>query len=247
MPVSFSIITACRNAAGTLGAALDSLERQAGASVQHVVVDGASTDNTLELLHARPRAGRVLVSEPDHGFYDALNKGLVRCTGDVVGLLHANDVYAHDRVLARVGALFADGDVEAVYGDLEYVSAASGRVVRRWRAGEFTPGRLARGWMPPHPTFFARRSLYERLGGFDTRYRIAGDYDLLLRFLGRGGVRPAYLPEVLVRMRLGGMSNRSLANIARKSAEDYRALRANGVGGVAALAWKNLGKLGQFL
>jgi GT2 family glycosyltransferase len=137
--------------------------------------------------------------------------------------------------------------VEAVYGDLEYVSAASGRVVRRWRAGEFTPGRLARGWMPPHPTFFARRSLYERLGGFDTRYRIAGDYDLLLRFLGRGGVRPAYLPEVLVRMRLGGMSNRSLANIARKSAEDYRALRANGVGGVAALAWKNLGKLGQFL
>ncbi len=142
---------------------------------------------------------------------------------------------------------FAAPEVEAVYGDLEYVSQSDpGRVVRHWRSCAFEPGLLRRGWMPPHPTLYLRRSVYERLGGFDTRYRIAADYDLMLRVLRQLPGRAVYLPQVLVRMRLGGESNRSLSRILRKSREDYRALRENGIGGAGALVWKNLSKIPQF-
>jgi len=181
---------------------------------------------------------------------NGLNKGIARASGDVVdvvGILHGDDVYADAEVLARVAEAFADPAVDAVYGDLVYVSKDdTGRVIRRWRAGAYRPERLRWGWMPPHPTLFLRRSLYERFGGFDTRYCIAADYDLMLRMLTQLSGRVVYLPALLVRMRLGGISNRSLAKVLRKSWEDYRALRANGVGGVAALIWKNLSKLPQF-
>ena len=246
MELTISVITAVYNGAATIGDMLQSLDAQTWPGVQHVVIDGGSTDGTADIVRGRPRPGRVVLSERDRGIYDALNKGLRVCSGDVVGILHADDVYAHAQVLELVAAAFADPQTDAVYGDLEYVSSTSGRVVRRWRAGPYSPRRLGRGWMPPHPTLFVRRSVYERLGGFDTRYRIAADYDLILRFLGQGRLQPAYIPEVLVRMRLGGVSNRSLGNILRKSAEDYRALRRNAVGGLGALCWKNLSKLGQF-
>jgi len=137
--------------------------------------------------------------------------------------------------------------VDAAYGDLLYVSKDDPtRVVRTWRAGPFSQSRLAHGWMPPHPTLYVRRAAYQRLGGYDTSYRIAADYDCVLRLLGRGGLRAVYIPEVLVKMRVGGASNRSLKNIVQKSREDYRALRGNGMGGLRALAWKNLSKLPQF-
>jgi glycosyltransferase len=243
-----SIITAVFNRRDTIEDALDAVSRQDYAGIEHIVVDGASQDGTVEVLERRRSGIAVLVSERDDGIYDALNKGIGLATGDVIGFLHADDLFADDRVVSRIAAAFADPSVEAVYGDLDYVSRTDAqRVIRRWRAGTYSPRRLAWGWMPPHPTFYVRRRVYERLGGFDTRHRIAADYDCILRFLGRGGIVPAYIPEVLVRMRLGGESNRSVGNILRKSVEDYRALRVNGVGGMGALAWKNLSKLGQFL
>ena len=193
------------------------------------------------------RAQTVWLSEPDKGIYDALNKGLVRATGDVIGLMHSDDFFADEQVLVRVAAAFEDPDVDAAYGDLDYVARDdTSRIVRRWRAGEYQPARLARGWMPPHPTLYLRRSVIERWGGYNTRYQIAADYDAILRYFGQGKIRAAYIPHVLVKMRVGGESNRSLAKIWLKTGEDYSALRRNGVGGVGALAWKNLGKLGQF-
>jgi glycosyltransferase involved in cell wall biosynthesis len=242
-----SVVTAVLNRAATLAQALASVQAQQGVRVEHIVIDGGSTDGSLELLRAQGERIAVLVSEPDAGIYHALNKGLARATGDIVGFLHSDDVYAHERVLARVGAAFADPAVEAAYGDLDYVTPDAARVLRRWRAGPYARGRLARGWMPPHPAFFARRSVYERLGTFDTAFRIAADYDWLLRVLGAGGVQPAYIPEVLVRMRWGGASNRSLARLLRKSREDLRALRRHRIGGVGALLLKNLSKLPQFV
>jgi len=188
------------------------------------------------------------VSEPDRGIYDALNKGIARASGDVVGFLHADDVYASPDVLARVAEAFADPSVAAVHGDLQYVRKDdTARVVRHWRSSPFSPDRLRRGWMPPHPTLYVRREWYERIGGFDTRYRIAADYHSILRLFSQPGFRSAYVPEVFVKMRLGGASNRSLRNIVRKSREDLEALRRTGVGGVGTLTWKNLGKIGQFL
>jgi glycosyltransferase len=192
-------------------------------------------------------ARATLVSEPDHGIYDALNKGLVRASGDVVGLMHSDDSFADESVLALVAAAFSDPLVDAVYGDLEYVAKAdTSRVIRRWQSGEFSAARLAWGWMPPHPTLFLRRRVIEEWGCFDTQFRIAADYDAILRYFSQGKIRPAYIPRVLVKMRVGGESNRSLGRIWLKSREDYKALRRNGVGGVGALVWKNVSKLGQF-
>lgn len=241
-----SVITAVYNSAATLGDALDSVAGQAGADVEHVVIDGASTDGSTQLLQARRADFAVFVSERDSGIYDALNKGIARSSGEVVGFLHADDVFADAGVLGRVAREFQDPSVDAVYGDLVYVSARdTGKVVRRWTAQPFTPRRLGWGWMPPHPTLYVRRKWYDRLGGFDTRYRIAADYHFILRLFSQDGLRAAYVPEILVRMRLGGASNRSLASVLRKSREDYDALQRCEVGGVGALAWKNLSKLGQ--
>jgi glycosyltransferase len=226
---------------------LDSVARQRWHAREHVVIDGASRDGTLAILESHRYRLAMLVSEPDRGIYDALNKGIAHAKGDVIGFLHADDVFGDVDALSRVAKAFADPTVDAVYGDLQYVThEAPGRVVRQWTAQPFRPDLLRRGWMAPHPTLYARRRVYERLGGFDTRYRIAADYDFMLRLFSQPDLRVVYIPHVQVKMRVGGASNRSLANILRKSHEDLRALRSNRVGGLGTLAWKNFGKLGQF-
>jgi glycosyltransferase len=246
--VRISVVTAVFNARETVTIALDSALAQAGVDFELVVIDGGSTDGTLGVLSGYTGRIGTLLSEPDHGIYDALNKGIRSASGDVVGFLHSDDIFADSSVLSRVAAAFADPGVDAVYGDLVYVDRNDpDQVIRYWRAGEFSRERLGWGWMPPHPTFYVRRSVYERLGAFDISYRIAADYDCMLRFLGPGGLRVAYIPEVLVKMRLGGASNRTLRNIVQKSSEDLRALRSNGVGGIGTLIWKNVSKLPQFL
>lgn len=223
------------------------MQSQNHKDLEHVIVDGASTDGTLDILRSTLDARASLVSEPDHGIYDALNKGFARASGDVVGLMHSDDFFADESVLAQVAAAFSDPLVDAVYGDLEYVAKTdTNRVIRRWRSGEYSAARLAWGWMPPHPTLFLRRRVIEEWGGFDTQFRIAADYDAILRYFGQGKIRPAYIPRVLVKMRVGGESNRSLGRIWLKSREDYRALQKNGVGGIGALFWKNASKVGQF-
>ena len=248
MALRISIVTAVRNRAATVAATMESVRAQTWRGVEHIVVDGASTDGTLSVLDRYRDSIAQLVSEPDRGVYDALNKGIRRASGDVVGFLHSDDEYASPQALARVAAAFEDPSVDAVYGDLVYVSQHNPHhVVRYWRAGAYSQPKLALGWMPPHPTFYVRRELYEQLGGFDTRYRIAADYDHMLRLLWRGGVRPAYVPEVLVRMRTGGVSNRSLFTMLQKSCEDFGALRQNQLGGVKALLLKNMSKLPQFV
>ena len=241
------MITAVYNRHQTVGQALDSVLSQSYPAVESIVIDGASTDGTLAVLEPyRPRLG-VLISERDQGIYDALNKGLTHATGDVVGFLHADDVYEDREVLAKVAVAFRDPSVDAVYGDLVYVQHNNiSRVVRYWKSGPYDHVALSRGWMPPHPTFYVRRSVYERLGGFNTRYRIAADYDTVLRFLAVGKIGVAYVPEVLVRMRVGGISNRSLKTIFRKSCEDMNVLKLNQVGGFITLLQKNFYKLNQF-
>lgn len=248
MSLRVSIVTAVRNRADSIAAAMESVRAQNWAGIEHVVVDGASTDGTLEIL-ARYRDGiDRLISEPDAGVYDALNKGIRLATGDVIGFLHSDDEYASPDAVAAVARAFEDPNVGAVYGDLVYVSKRDPRqVVRYWKAGPYSRCKLALGWMPPHPTFYARRELYERMGGFDTRFKIAADYDHMLRMLWQGRVRPAYVQDVLVRMRTGGMSNRSVFTMLQKSCEDFAALRQNQLGGVKGLVFKNMTKLPQFV
>jgi len=242
-----SVITATWNCVSTIQHCMASVASQSYPHLEHVVVDGQSRDGTLQVLQACRSQIDTLVSEPDKGIYDALNKGLRLATGDVVGFLHADDVYADDQVLADVAAAFSDPSVQAVYGDLVYISNDSeNRLLRVWKAGRFRRELLGRGWMPPHPTLYLRRSIYDQVGGFDISYRISADYLSVLQIFSDPGLEVRYIPRVLVRMRAGGASNRSLRNLLVKSTEDLRALRKTGVGGPMTLMIKNLSKLGQF-
>lgn len=247
-PMLMSIVTAVYNRADTVGEAVASLRAQSFADWEHVVQDGGSQDATLEVLRAQADARMRLETGRDGGIYDALNRAFARTRGEVIGLLHSDDLLAGPEVLADVARAFADPAVDAVYGDLLYVAREDpSRVIRTWRSGPFRPALLRRGWMPPHPTLFLRRRVVERHGAFDTSFRIAADYDAVLRYFGQEGFTAVHLPQVLVRMRVGGESNRSLERILTKSREDYRALRRNRAGGLVALAAKNVGKIHQFL
>lgn len=245
--VKISIITATWNCDTTISDCLASVAAQTWNQREHIVIDGASTDLTFEILQQHRSQLAVLVSENDRGIYDALNKGIACASGDVIGFLHADDLYAHPDVLSHVAAAFSDPAVSAVYGDLQYVRQADVRhIVRHWQSTPFSVQCLTRGWMPPHPTLYVRRNWYERIGGFDTSYRISADYLSILKLFSAPDFNPKYLPEVMIKMRLGGASNRSFSNVLKKSSEDLRALHRSGVGGFITLTLKNIRKLRQF-
>lgn len=243
-----SVVTAVYNRVDTIEASVASTLSQKGVDLELVVQDGGSTDGTLAVLSGLDDPRIVLQSAPDHGLYDAINRGVFRARGEIIGLMHSDDMFAAPHILSDVARAFADPDIDGVYGDLDYVSAQdTSRVIRRWRSAPYAPEKLRRGWMPPHPTLYLRRRVFERWGGYDTAFQIAADYEAMLRYLVEGRIRLAYIPEVMVRMRVGGESNRSLGRILRKSREDYLAMRRHAVGGIGTLAAKNLSKLGQFI
>jgi glycosyltransferase len=229
---------------------LTSVARQNYSNKEHVIVDGASTDGTIEIINNYIDNIARFRSESDNGIYDALNKGIELATGEVVGFLHADDFYASDSVLSKIAKAFEDPTVCAVYGDLHYVSQQdTSRVIRRWRSKSYNSNSLSWGWMPAHPTLYVRRDWYSKIGGFDVSYRIAGDYLTILKLFTQPNFKTVYIPEVLVKMRLGGTSNKSLITIFNKSKEDWRALRSCGfsvTNALRAIMWKNFSKFSQF-
>jgi glycosyltransferase involved in cell wall biosynthesis len=232
MPLlKISIVTATWNSAATVADTLASVNAQTHPDVEQIIVDGGSSDATLTIVRAQGRRVSRLVSERDDGIYDAMNKGLSLASGDVVGLLNSDDFLASPDVLATVADAFADPSVDAVYGDLCYVRQhAPEQVVRYWRSGPFRAGAFARGWSPPHPTLYVRKSFYDEHGGFDTSYSIAADIDLMVRFFEVYGLRSVHLRKVLVGMRLGGASNKSVATILKQNREIWHSLREHGLG-----------------
>ena len=245
--LKISVVMAVYNRKKLIQGALDSALSQSYGAIEIIVVDGGSSDGTQEIIKKNCAQLGKFISEEDDGIYDALNKGIQNSTGDVVGFLHADDIFEDDDVLSRVADAFKDPNVEAVYGDLVYVSFDDvSRVIRYWRAGIYNAKSFTRGWMPPHPTFYVRRSVYERFGRFDTSYRIAADYDIMLRFLAVHKIHAQYIPTIFVRMRVGGVSNSSLLMVLQKSFEDIRVLRKNKIGGLWTLIQKNLRKISQF-
>jgi len=235
--VHISIITATYNAATTIADCLASVNAQT-VPVEHIIIDGASTDNTLDIVREiSPNAH--IVSEPDNGIYDAMNKGLKLATGEVIGILNSDDFYPNHDTLAKVAEAFTDPEVEACYGDLLYVTekaeAEKGgrsagdnfKTVRYWRSGNYTPGKFYWGWMVPHPTFFVRRSVYERFGNFNLDLGSAADYEIMVRFLVKHRIKTAYIPEVLVKMRTGGVSNATVNNRIQANIMDRKAWEVN--------------------
>jgi glycosyltransferase len=248
--LTISVITATWNCAETLPDCLASMASQDYAYREHIIIDGASTDGTIDVVNNHIDQVTVFRSEQDKGIYDALNKGINLASGDVVGFLHADDIYASYDVLSKITKVFEDPSVCAVYGDLEYVARHDvNQVIRRWTSNSFRQKDLGWGWMPAHPTLYVRREWYFSIGGFDRSYRIAADYLSILKMFNQTDFKSAYVPCVLVKMRLGGTSNKSLKSVMHKIGEDWRALRSCGFsfcGTVRAIAWKNFSKLSQF-
>jgi glycosyltransferase involved in cell wall biosynthesis len=225
-----AVITVVRNRADTIAETLGSVAEQSHRDLEHIVIDGASTDGTLEIVARQAGPSVRIVSEPDHGIYDAMNKGVRLSTGQVIGFLNADDVYAHPRVLADVAGLMQREGLDAVLGDAEFFRAdRPARPVRRYNSARFSPARIAWGWMPAHPAMFVRREVFERVGPFRTDYRIAGDFEFIARAFWPGKLRYRHLPEVLVRMRTGGVSTGGLRNTILLNREVLRACRENGI------------------
>ncbi len=225
-----SIITVCKNAAATIAGCIRSVQNQTHRELEHWIVDGASTDSTLAEIKASGHPREFLLSEPDEGLYEAMNKGLALASGEVIGFLHADDLYAHRRVLETVAGTMETGTLDACYADLAYVDPKDlNRITRFWKSEPYRPGLFRKGWMLPHPTFFARREVYEKLGNFDTRFTIGADWDLLLRFVEVNRIPTQYIPDLWIKMRTGGASNRSLTNIVLNNRQCLRAFAKYGL------------------
>ncbi len=243
-----TIITASFNNSSTLPQTIDSLLSQSFKNIEYLIIDGNSTDGTKEIISSYSSKISKYLSEKDSGIYDALNKGIALATGDIIGFLHADDTYASPEILEKVSAAFAQSpDIWAVYGDLQFVSQYdTSKIIRKWKSKPFQKSLLAKGWMPAHPTLFLRREVYEKYGPFDTRYRIAADYDFILRIFSQPSFSALYIPEVFINMRMGGASTGNLKNLFQKSKEDYLILKRNRIGNFFTLFQKIASKFRQF-
>ena len=244
-----SIITATYNSKSMIKSSMDSVISQDYPNVEYVIVDGKSNDNSLDIIegYIKMNFPIKLISEKDEGVYDAFNKGIMLTTGDIIGFVHADDFLNSNTILSEIVSIFENNDVDGVYGDLQYVKVSdTNNVVRNWKSRPFYPEMIKNAWMPPHPTLFLRKEVYEKHGHFDTSYKIAADYEFILRIFKDQFLNFEYLPKVITTMRLGGISNGSLRNIALKVKEDYRAMRKHNVGNIFTLARKTLSKLDQY-
>ena len=229
--VKISIITVCYNCKDVINSCLTSVENQKNAEVEHIVIDGASTDGTLQILESRRSQLKALISEPDKGIYHAMNKGLKIATGEIVGFLNADDFYASNNILSKVSHTFTNNpSIDACYADLIYVNRFNTiKTIRYWKSSEFIPGLFSKGWSPPHPTFFVKKSIYKKYGNFDLKYSIASDTELMMRFLEIYRISSCYIPEIWVKMRTGGTSNKSIKNIYNQNKEVLNALKNNNI------------------
>jgi glycosyltransferase involved in cell wall biosynthesis len=247
--VKISIITVTYNSEKTVEDTIKSVVSQDFPDIEYIVVDGLSKDKTLEIVsHYSHRTDKV-VSEKDRGLYDALNKGIKMASGDVIGMLHSDDIYANKQVISKVAQQFAmDPATEGVYADLVFVDRDdTDKILRTWKAGEYSPGDFVKGWMPPHPTFFVKKSVYEKFGGFNLDLKLSADYELMLRLIHKNSIKISYLPETIIKMRMGGISNTSFFVKLKANLEDKKAWKLNQLKpGLLTTIRKPLQKLKQY-
>lgn len=225
-----SIITVCYNSAATIEGTIQSVLGQSYPDIDYIIIDGESTDDTLKIIGKYKQDISTILSEKDKGMYDAINKGIRLCKGDIIAILNADDLYMDDNVIGEVVAKMQEEKAYSLYSDLYYVSSKdTNKIIRNWVSGKYNRQKFLYGWMPPHPAFFVKKSAYEKYGNFNLNFKSAADYELMLRFLYKNNLSTCYIPRPLVRMRVGGMSNVSLANRIKANKEDRKAWRMNGL------------------
>ena len=249
--MKISIITVVWNNVKTIKDTIDSVLSQTYKNIDYIVIDGGSTDGTLSLLESRRDQLSALVSEPDEGIYDAMNKGIKLAKGDVIGFLNSDDFYLNDKVISKVASEFErDIFLDASYANLVYVDQTNtSKIIRYFKTGEFKQGLFLKGWCPAHPTFFVRKSVYERNGNFDLNYHFASDVELMMRFLEIHKIKSLYIPEVMVKMRMGGVSNRNLKNIWLANKEIINSFHKNGLqlNSIIFFIYKIISRLKQYI
>lgn len=229
--MKISIITVTYNSAATIGDTIESVLKQSYPDLEYIVIDGVSKDHTMEIVNSYlPKfKGRMkCISEPDKGIYDAMNKGLNLATGDIIGILNSDDLYTDNKVIEKIISLFEMTSVDCVYADLYYVNKENtNQIVRHWVTNEYIPGAFKKGWHPAHPTLFVRKEIYRKYGLFNLDFSLAADFELMLRLFERYNITSAYLPEPIVRMRLGGATSKNIQNIIKQNIECYKAFKTN--------------------
>jgi len=243
-----SIITATYNSASTIRDTMNCIRQQDYPDIEHIIIDGLSNDETLNIVNSFPHVAKI-VSEKDAGIYDAMNKGISLANGEIIGILNSDDVYIDNQVISTVASVFEDERVDLCYADLQYVQYQNiNKVVRTWKSGNFSKRSFYLGWMPPHPTVFIRRSIYEKVGLFNTTLKSAADYEMMLRVLLKNKIPAHYIPRVLVKMSTGGVSNASVWNRIKANREDRLAWKLNGLRPYFfTLYLKPLRKISQFI
>jgi len=245
--LKISLITVAFNAQNTIDRCIQSVLRQKFNNIEYIIIDGGSTDDTIKIIGQYRDKIALMVSEPDNGIYDAMNKGIKMATGDIIGTLNADDYLADDEVLMDVVEAFAQQGNDVLYGDLDFVDKDA-KVVRKWRSGHYKSGIFNWGWMPPHPTFYCKKELFEKFGYYKLDYGSAADYELMLRFIHANNASVFYLDKVMIKMIIGGVSNKSLINRVKASRFDLKAMQNNKIFmPFITLMFKPLRKLMQFI
>jgi glycosyltransferase involved in cell wall biosynthesis len=226
--LKISLITVTYNAANTVERCLRSVINQSYPNIEYIIIDGQSTDSTLSIINNYKKYIHYIISERDHGIYDAMNKGIKMATGDIIGILNADDHFADNDVLNAIAQAFSTYSTDIVYGNINYINN-EGKIIRKWRSGVYKPGHFNQGWMPPHPAFYVQRKLFNQLGAYRLSYGSATDYELMLRYIHTHKSTVHYLNKVLVNMLVGGISNKSVGNRVKAWRNDYKAMKVNGL------------------
>ena len=243
-----SIITPTLNSDRFIKDCIESVKYQSYLDIEHIIVDGGSIDSTLKIIKDYENSYNLkLIAGKDNGIYDALNKGIKSATGEIIGILHSDDLYPNNEVIEKIVSIFKLQKIDSCYGDLHYIKENDiNKVIRYWKSGDYKRNKFKYGFMPPHPTFFVKKEIYEKYGLFDTYYKISGDYELMVRFLYKNFISCYYIPEVLVKMRIGGKSNKNLKHILIKMKEDYKVIKKYNLGVIDTLLLKSFIKIPQF-
>ncbi len=244
-----SIITVCYNSASTIEDTIQSVANQIHQDIEYIIVDGKSKDTTVDIINKYNTTVSKWISEKDNGIYDAMNKGIEMASGEIIGILNADDVFANNNVIENIVQYFKDDTIDALYADLKYVRREDiTKVIRFWKSGEYSEGKFYYGWMPPHPTLYLRKAVYQQYGNYRTDMPSAADYELMLRMIHVHKIKLTYYPQVTVLMREGGLSNRSLENRIKANRDDRRAWQVNNVNPkFYTLLMKPLSKILQFI